>query len=592
MGNSKRDALSVAGRSVVLPSPCLLESLDADAAAALIGDAEWFNLPGGQILFESGEPSDALYLLLSGGLAVIAGRAHQGRALLAQIHPGETVGEMGVLSERPRSATVVAIRDSQLLRIGKPGFMRLLQLEPAASLRLLEQLVDRLDKTSQDWRTPFVPRTLALLSITPSVSPEAVAHRLTTAIGANGLAATVLNAAALHMPADYFDNVERANDLTIYAAPADGAWTSLSVRRADQLLLAADASASTPEPLPSLDRPARLPWRICELALVHFDDAPPRSTAQWIGRYDILNRYHIRWSQERDIARLARYVTGRAVALVLSGGGARGFGHVGVLRALREGGIAVDMIGGTSIGAIIGAGAALELSDAEFDLRMRSAFVHSNPLNDYTIPLVALTRGRKVAARLHHHFGDRRIEDLWLPFFCVVSNLTTGRESVLREGVLWEALRTAIAIPGLLPPSIMNDEMLADGALLNNLPAEVMAETARGPIIGVDVTHYRSLPAKRGHYGLLHPGYHGPGIASLLMRAATMSSVAQTRATRTYLDLLLEPPLGAVDVRDWRAYDRAVAAAYQYTVEHLPTITAAMKRAPKGSVTTVEAPRP
>jgi NTE family protein len=589
MGSSTRDACGFAGHPISLPNPCFLDALDDDAVAALTGETEWFSLPGGQILFESGEPSDALYLLLTGTLAVIAGRSHQGGALLAQIHPGETVGEMGVLSERPRTATVIAIRDSQLLRIGKAAFRRLLRLEPGAGLRLLGQLVDWLAQTSQIKRAPFVPRTLALLSVTPAVPADVIAHRLASAIGSTGLAAAALNAAVMHRPADYFDKVECAHDLTIYAAPAEGPWTSLAVRRADQLLLVADACAPVPDRLLILDRPDRLPWRICDLALVHFDDAPPRTTSRWLGREDIRNRYHIRWTVEHDMARLARYVTGHAVALVLSGGGARGFGHVGVIRALRKGGISIDMIGGTSIGAIIGAGAALELSDTEFDSRIRSAFVYSNPLNDYTIPLVALTRGRKVAARLHQHFGDRCIEDLWLPFFCVASNLTTGRESVLREGMLWQALRTAIAIPGLLPPSVINGEVLADGALLNNLPADVMADMARGPIVGVDVTHYRSLPIRHRPYHLLHPGYRGPGIASLLMRAATISSVAQTRASRSHVDVLIEPPLRTVDMRDWGAYERAVEAGYRHTMEHLPAIADAIRRPPRAGLGVGEA---
>jgi NTE family protein len=568
-----------AGFPITLPSPCFLEGIAAQADI-IPGDIEWFSLPGGTILFESGAPADSLYLLLTGALAVMSGRPHD--AMVAQIRPGETVGEMGVISGRPRIATVVSIRDSSLLRIDRTALAHLLRLDPGASLRLVGQLVDWLDQTTQGRRQSFVPRTLACLAISPAIPIEAVARHLAAAIATMGVRVATLDAGALHNPAEYFHAIEHAHDLTIYGAAAEGAWTSLALRRADHVLLVADACAPPPERLPEVERSAALPWRLTELVLLHLDGKPPRATSRWLGRYGIRNHYHIRWPDDGDMGRLGRYVAGRAVALVLSGGGARGFGHVGVIRALREAAIPIDMVCGTSIGAIVAAGVALGWSDAEFDRRMRAAFVQSNPLNDYTIPLVALTRGRKVAARLEQHFGECRIEDLWLPYFCLASNLTTGAEFVFREGTLWRALRTSIAIPGLLPPTILGNEVLADGALLNNLPADVMATMARGPIVGVDVTRYRTLtidPARRRRLQRrLHSGYDGPGIASILISAANLSSDAQTRLTRSHVDVLLEPPLATLDMRDWRAYDRAIEAGYRYAKQRLPELEQAVRR--------------
>jgi NTE family protein len=270
---------------------------------------------------------------------------------------------------------------------------------------------------------------------------------------------------------------------------------------------------------------------------------------------------------------------------VLSGGGARGFGHVGVVKALRAGGIPVDMVGGTSIGAIIAAGVALEWDDGEFDRRLRAAFVRSDPLDDYTIPLVAVVRGRKVAARLREHFGDVCIEDLPRPLFCVASDLASGAPAVLRRGPLWRALRAAIAIPGLLPPANHEGRLLVDGAVLNNLPADILDEQRLGPILGVDVTRYRTIaPAKASRRlsvaRLLRrwffAGYEGPGIATLLMSAANMGSDAQTRHSRACLDALLEPPLESVHIRDWRAYDRAVEAGYRDAMEHMEELHRAL----------------
>src|SRR6185437_204733 len=230
------------------------------------------------------------------------------------------------------------------------------------------------------------------------------------------------------------------------------------------------------------------------------------------------------------------------------------------------------------------AGAALEWQDDEFDARMRRAFVESNPLDDYTFPFVALTKGHKVSARLREHFGESRIEDLWRLYFCVASNLTTGEVAVLRRGVLWQALRASIAIPGLLPPVIKDGAVLSDGAVLNNLPADIMATMRRGPVIGVDVTHYRALQPQQSrprHWLQRWLGggdRQGPGIATMLMTAANLGSDAQTRLSRAHVDVLLEPPL-AVSIRDWRAYDRAVAAGYRYAMERMADIDRAIRAA-------------
>jgi NTE family protein len=270
---------------------------------------------------------------------------------------------------------------------------------------------------------------------------------------------------------------------------------------------------------------------------------------------------------------------------VLSGGGARGFGHIGVLRALRAGGIPIDAAGGTSIGAVIAAGIALEWDDDEFDRRMRAAFVESDPLDDYTIPLVAVARGRKVDGRLREHFGEVSIEDLRRPLFCVASDLTNGEPAVLRRGPLWRALRAALAIPGLLPPAIHAGRLLVDGAVLNNLPADIAEEVRLGPILGVDVTRYRTIgpaatPRARSVVRLLRRwllgGYEGPGIATLLMSAANMGSDAQTRQSRASLDALLEPPVHGIHIRDWRAYDRAVEIGYRHAMERMDELRRAL----------------
>jgi NTE family protein len=257
--------------------------------------------------------------------------------------------------------------------------------------------------------------------------------------------------------------------------------------------------------------------------------------------------------------------------LVLSGGGARGFAHIGVLQALQEQGYSVDMVSGTSIGAIIAAGCASDWSIEEIRRRIFDAFVVGSPFTDYTIPIVALLRGRKIDACLAELFGDISIEDLWLPFFCVSSNLTTGRTKLHTSGPLWRALRASVAVPGLLPPVIDPEGVLVDGAVTNNLPADAMADLQRGSVVAVDVARDAALvtPTESRLTAVMRrvlavpPDM--PTIVNVLFRAATMPGEAQTMLARSRADAILRPPLAAVDLRAWHQFDAIAQIGYDYT---------------------------
>jgi NTE family protein len=218
------------------------------------------------------------------------------------------------------------------------------------------------------------------------------------------------------------------------------------------------------------------------------------------------------------------------------------------------------------MGAIIAAGVAAGWDDRELDARMRAAFVTSNPLDDIALPLVAMTRGQKVARRLATHFGETRIEDLPLPFFCVSTNLTRGRVMCHDAGPLAPALRATISLPGILPPAVMGGDVLVDGGALRNLPADLMRERHAGPLIAIDVGRNRGL----GPDDVRQPGLArfllsgawraGPPIVSILMRSATVASSVDSAALRASADVVIEPDVGSIEIRDWKRYDSAVAA--------------------------------
>lgn len=558
----------------------LFAGLEDIVISSILEEMEWFSLPGDRKLFRQGDPAKALYLLTSGCLAIVM-RGDDGREVrVARVHAGQTVGEMALISGKPRSATVVALRDSSLLRISRDSFDALIRRHPDAMFHLAKQLVDRLVMANSKAEHPTSEKTIALMPIDAGISCNSLADDLLKRLSASGKRVFVLDCNAAGRTAEWFHQIEQAHDLIVYCAePQPSSWTRLCLRQADRVLLLAGSPAEMIADGPHqavLDIASR---RRCDLVIIHEANGRPAQTLGpgWLP-LGIDMHLHLRRDNRSDLDRLARILTGRAVGIVLSSGGARGFAHLGVIRALRKAGVPLDLLGGTSMGAVIAAGAALEWDDAEHETRLRQAFVTSRPLNDYTIPLIALARGRKVTRRLQDHFGELCLEQLWRPCFCVSSNLTTAATKVHRTGLVWRALRASVAIPGLLPPIIENGEVLVDGGVIDGFPVSTMRGIHQGPLIGVNVSANRALDSVSECLETGSPwwlmGRHGrgePGIVSLLMRAGTVSSEAQSRIDRAKVDLMLEPPTHEVDLLDWGAFDRAVQLGYEYTMKRLET---------------------
>jgi len=574
--STKSDAPVTAFAMPRLEAVPFFAGMERTALEAMGRDVTWFDLPGGRILFEENEPGDALYIVLGGALAI--DRAGQREA---EVHAGGIVGAASVLTGRPHSGTAIALRDTSLLRIPKPSFDRLLRVQPTAMMRVTAQIIDRLLHRPHMRGAIVPPRTTALLP----VGGEPIlpfARALSDALARIGARAAIVDSSFGGKTETEFDAIEAGHNRVLYCGEDDASsWSQLCVRRADHVLLVVEGAAP-PQPailLPSLQA---APWRHVDLVLLQEPArALPAPAAPWLEKIPVRSHYHLRRGHDEDMARLARMLSDRAVGLVLSGGGARAYGHIGVVRALREAGVHFDLLGGTSMGAIVAAGLAHEWGDEELRERMLDAFVRTSPLNDVTFPLLALTRGRKVTARLQKHFGEDRLEDLWRPYFACTSNLTTGRQQLHKTGPLWRVLRASVAIPGLLPPVIEDDQVLVDGAVINNLPVEAMTEWSRGPVIGVDVGRRENFRGvKRGPVArfLLGADSAAPGIVTMLMRAGTIGSEAETEASRLHVDMLIEPPLEGVGIRDWSDFDRAVEDGYRHTVAKLATIDLARFR--------------
>lgn len=561
----------------------MFAGLDGASLSDLADAMQWLALPGGATLFDQGEDSDALYVLLHGRLAAMHfGGEGQSRAL-GGIAPGECAGEIGLITGQPRSASVFAMRDSDLLRLPREGFERLVSAHPAAMLGMARVALRRSGTRNA---APTAPQCLTVLPVTPGLDARALARRLAKALGADPDHAVICADEARDRDPGWFSAREAHSPHLIYVGNDDLAWQERCLRQSDCVLLAGDGRQA-----PDVARVALAPManpHVPQWLVLQQSSGDIRGTAAWRAAYPVAAAHH-HLRDDADLDRLARRLQGRAVGLVLSGGGARGFAHLGVVRALREAGIPIDHVGGASIGAILGAGIAADWPDDQVIDLHRQSFVTTNPLSDWTLPLVSLRAGRKVSALLRRAHGERDIEDLPLPFFCVSSNLTSGLLNVHESGLAWRALRASSAIPGVLPPVLHAGQVLVDGGVIDNLPVADMRRRLAGDIIAVDVGGNYRLESSLEETELppwwrLLPEFFGlrrrPGLGQILLRAGMVNSAATAQRRRKLTRLLLRPELEGIDLLEWREFDRAIELGYRYTVRELERAHEALSAAP------------
>ena len=517
----------------------LLAGAGAEALEALAADAYPRRVLAGEWLIREGDDAEDLYVVLRGRLRAVAG-VDADRRTLRVLGPGAAIGELALLTGSVRSASVQAVRDSTLLQLGRGRFVELMERDPHFAAAVARELAAQLQLSGGLAAPPTRPALIALRRLDPGVPLEAVASSLARALSAYG-PVEVLEADAAGTSA-----VERAEDENAHVLLVDeagaGVWSDLCARQADRTLLVATAESPPPgEASPDADLVVLGPSSGGALRAL-LDAVQPRAH----------HRLASTEPSDPGAARLARRLVGRALGVVLSGGGARGFAHIGALAELEADGIDVDRYGGCSMGSFIAAMAAAGWSARDIRDRCHEELVRHSPFNDYTLPRVALIRSRKAARMFDRLFGEMTIEELAKPLFTVSADLLSSRLVVHRRGSLTEAVGASMSIPGLVPPLSRSGRLLVDGGVLNNLPIDAMADSEEGPIVAVDVV--RRLEASAADEPPL------PSIMETLSRATVLGSVERAERNRELALLVITPETQDIPLRDFRALDRAVEA--------------------------------
>lgn len=578
--------------TAALAASPLFAGLAPPALERLAAHIEVLELRGGATLFRAGDPPDAIFVLASGRLRAIRPDGQ----VLGEITRGEPIGEVGLLIDQPRSANVIAVRDSLVLRMDRTVLLTLYHDYPDALLQTTRVMIRRMRETVQDRRRARArsQQAVAVIPATPGLDVRPLAGALADAMAAFGAVCLLrpetvdeaLGAGRAETPFDdqahnaevmtWLAEQERAHRYLVYTCPPQpGAWARRCMRQTDRILLVVRAG-DLPSLTPMVDELLRSGTQaVVEVLVLRTSGEPVADILGWRAQVRAGSHRYLCPGRAADIAALGRGLSGRSIGLVLGGGGARGFAHLGLMRALEELDIPVDLFGGSSMGAFFAALRACGHDVASMVDIARRSFVDHNYLNDYLFPSVALVRGRKFTRRLHEIFGDQQIETLPHPFFCVSSNLTRGQVEVHDFGPLYLWTATSMAVPGVAPPVVWREELLVDGALLNSLPVDVMQALQRGPVIASDVStggELRALgiegPDPEGLFNWQGPGKR-PSLFNIMFRTATVGGQQDAKARARLADVYLRMPVGGVALFDWSRFDDVIEQGYEHALEQL-----------------------
>ncbi|KAM9858189.1 LOW QUALITY PROTEIN: patatin-like phospholipase domain-containing protein 7 [Aulostomus maculatus] len=516
---------------------------------------DWVAVEAGRAIYRQRDKSDSTFIVLSGRLRSVIEKEDGKKELTGEYGRGDLIGVVEALTHMNRATTVHAVRDSELAKLPEGALNSIKRRYPQVVTRLIHLLGQKILGNMQQVNGPLAARGLALhtptskwdagnpvsnlstVTILP-VSDEVplTAFTLELQHALSGIGPTLLltrdiikqrlGSAALDSVHEYrlsswLGQQEDIHRIVLYQSDSGlTPWTQRCIRQADCIVIVGlgDQEPTVGELERMLEGSAVRAQK--QLVLLHREDGPPpKGTAEWLNMRSWISRHHhlscprrvfskrslpkLRELYQRvfekcpdrhsDFSRLARILTGNSIALVLGGGGARGCSQVGILRALNEAGIPIDMVGGTSIGSFMGALYAEEKSNSRMRVRAREWAMEMTSLFkkivDLTYPVTSMFSGASFNSSISSVFKGKQIEDLWLPYFNITTDITASSMRAHTDGSLWRYVRASMSLSGYLPPLCdpKDGHLLMDGGYINNLPADVARTMGAKVVIAIDV---------------------------------------------------------------------------------------------------------
>lgn len=573
----------------------VIGDLDSALLRELEGQLGWESYEPGDIILEQNMPGDDMLFVISGRVRATLVDGYESR-VLGDVGSGGIVGELALLSTQPRSATITAVRRTTVARMNAEGFERITAAYPSFATRLMRIIVER-QQRNLDQHHVEKPTSLniTLAPTNPGVNLQDFAQRwlpylqkhgsvllldrqrFEALYGVQGIVEYGDNHPAAVVLQRWLDEIEQRYDYVVFIPDGEWTpWTKRAVNNADRILLIADA-AGNPQP-GRLEQTLReqVPQQRYELVLLHPEDtAQPAGTAQWLDAHHVRRHHHIRANDDAHFARLARIMTGNGIGLVLGGGGARGYVHMGVIKAIIEAQLPIDAIGAVSMGAVMGGALQRFMNILEMEAQLQQ-FGSRRQIFDFTFPLSALNRSKKVTDAMKNVYGEHRIEDGWLPFFCISTDLQDASMIVDRRGLMYKAIRASLSIPGVFSPVERDGHLVIDGGVMNNFPVDLMREYLEGgTVIGTLVAKGERSGAYglddyvdgwRAFFGGIVPGMKRQRVPSILKTILSASSVNSYQRLLEYkqrTDVLLVTDTAPYGMLDFDEHEELVKRGYE-----------------------------
>lgn len=580
-----------------LSKAMLFAELDQSILSTLAMHCHIRHLQTGQELYKVNDQANYIYIIAYGRV-----KLSTPSGLVTYLGRNEIVGEMGVISNQPHHGTVNALRDTALVVIPKQQFIEFITQHANILFTLSRLIISRSQPELQHIHAMSHSRTLSVIPVSSQIPATHLAEKLTehlqrwphvrlvTAAHVDALFGEGFSQTPLDYSVDdlklrqWLASLEEKHCYVLYAAHNnEDEWTKRCLHQADRILILAEAN-QTPTHTKLVDVLNQHNWQSpIELVLLRSEGDPSPHTLIWKKLYHARAHYFIHPWAQADICAVARQISSQGLGLVLGGGGARGFAHIGLIRALEQLHIPIDIVGGTSMGAFVAALVACGFDSVEMTHIAYETFVARNYLNDYTMPRVSLIRGQRFHERLHAIFGQRKIEELKQTFYCISTNLTTGQAMIHDQGELATWVGTSMSVPGVAPPVAWHENLLCDGGVINNLPTDVMQNLERGTVIASNVSLHDDIRVpgigldKPDQSALLNWNkiikdklLHAPRLAEILMRTATLASdtMIQTAAIER-ANLHIRMPIEGIGMFDWHKLDELVERGYEHALETL-----------------------
>ncbi|HLB41872.1 MAG TPA: cyclic nucleotide-binding and patatin-like phospholipase domain-containing protein [Gammaproteobacteria bacterium] len=583
----------------IIQSSEIFSHLDKSKINELVKLMEIVKLNAGDTLFEKDSQSDSLYVVVKGMLAAILLTPLREEKIAGMIRSGQTVGEMGLLTSLPRGLTIRALRESVLLKLTREAFDNYFAHEPDILMKLVRFIVTRSQKTIRVLTSYYQYTNIMLLPSSDRIDLQAFVSRLKEQIRLDSkiifLSVKDLkdnyqsNYTAIHK---HLDQLEVTHQYILYVVDVyNEELLDMLFERTDRIVLLGKGNESVQtDPFVKKELETHYAKHIRkDLVLLYPEGVSPNNTGEWLARTHIARYHHIHINQTDGYASLSRFLMGEALGLVLGGGGVRGWVEVGVIKALFEKKVAIDIVGGTSIGATVGACFLMSSSYDEFFQTVNTiSKAVSNPFafRHFTFPLISILSGESGTLALQKCFGQQTIENLIKPFFCISCNISKYKQAVHTRGLLWHWVRASGAIPGLVPPIVDDGDIYVDGGVINNLPVDVMKDylDGKGKIIAVDlsatlqtnqayyfppsITFWEAIKIKLQLGKNKH--YKFPRYYETLIEALLMGSHERVLRNAMSADILIQPDLSKYSAFfQTNQIEQLISLGYQLMMYHL-----------------------